>query len=71
MNVKIPRAILTQGIANTIAMIRGVNCPLASCTTMSVAERTKTMNVSIDPVSAPRTARAPSGLYPNTTHPVS
>ena len=29
------------------------------------------MNVSIDPTRAPRTARAPSGLNPNSTHPVS
>ena len=61
--------ILTHGIANTSAMTRGVNCPLASCTTMSVAERTKTMNVSIDPARVPRTARAPSGLNPNSDPP--
>ena len=43
-----------------VAMIRGVNCALASCTASSRIENTKTMNVSMEDASAVRTMREPS-----------
>ena len=53
-----------------MAMMRGVNCALASCTTISSDETTKTTKVSIDDVNAPRIVRAPSGVKLNQLQPV-
>src|SRR5277367_2203078 len=52
---------LVTGSRNTMPIIRGVNCALASCTATKSAEHTNTINVNIDEASVPSTARAVSG----------
>jgi hypothetical protein len=53
-----------------MAMMRGVSCALANCTTINSDDTTKTTKVSIDEVNAPKTARAPSGVKLNRLQPV-
>ena len=45
-----------------MAMMRGVNCALASCTTRRREEHMNTMNVNIAPAMVPKTLRIASTL---------
>src|SRR5215510_7426019 len=45
-----------------MAMIRGVNCALASWTAKSIAEDTSTTNVNVEAATVPMIKRAVSGL---------
>src|SRR5271165_4361234 len=56
--VKALRTHLRRRSANTMAMMRGVNCALANCTTINSDDTTKTTKVSIDDVNAPKIVRA-------------
>src|SRR5215831_17104383 len=51
------------GSLKTNAIMRGVSCPLASCTATSRVEERNTMKVSIDPARIPMTVRMDSGEY--------
>src|SRR5208283_2425242 len=46
--------------ANSMPMMRGVSCALASCRTRRSDEQTKTMKVKVAPASVPSTARTES-----------
>ena len=50
---------LVTGSRNTMAMMRGVSCELASCTETKSADETKTINVNIDEAMVASTARSP------------
>src|SRR5438477_12212576 len=64
------KEILVTGSRNTMAMMRGVSCELASCTATNNADDTKTMNVNMEAAMVPSTAWAVLGLSPD-SHPSS
>ena len=61
VNTNTIKEALVMGSLNTMPMMRGVSCELASCTATSSAEETNTMNVNIEAAMVPSTARAVSG----------
>src|SRR5678815_2139109 len=69
-NVNAANTHLNFRSVNAIAMTRGVNWALASCTTISIDDTTKTTNVNIDAVNAPRMDLAPSGVRLNQLQPM-
>src|SRR5215212_5346479 len=62
VKVKSASAIFLKGSRYTTAMMRGVNCALASCTATSTAEQTRAISVNMDEATMLMTSRAVSRL---------